>query len=348
LPTLETQVGQNNTIRTIVADADPLTFTMCEFDANILPVGTLVAGQQPKTKVWGYINDTTCPDSDETYIGPVVVATRNLPTEIKYVNDLGYADTTGVLAYKYSTDLTLHWADPLGTNPAGGTALDPESNACNHSVDMNGAPAFGSPCAQNYTGSIPAAAHLHGAEDPPVVDGGPDTWFTSDGSVHGHAYYTMPGGGAAPNAAVYRYPNTQEAAPIWFHDHTLGATRLNVYAGLAGAYVITDPNQSLPSNLPAVSDIIPLALQDRMFDTNGQLFFPSDSAGGEIWTSNPDHPYWVPEFVGDTIAVNGKVWPYVNVEARRYRFLFLDGSNARTYELFLTNPVTKANGPPCG
>ena len=341
LPTLAVWPGPgtpNKSIQTVVDNGSQLTFNMCEFDANMLPVGTPVnmpvAGLPPTTKVWGYI-DGTCPTAADTYIGPVVVATRDQPTEINYVNDLGYTDTSDVLAYTYSTDLTLHWADPLGTNPAGGDPLDPESNACNH---MGGVPAYGSPCAQNYNGPIPAVPHLHGAEDPPVVDGGPDAWFTSDGSVHGHAYYTMPGGGAASNAAIYRYPNSQEAAPIWFHDHTLGATRLNVYAGLAGAYFIQDKGNPPPATLQALTEVIPLVLQDRMFDTNGQLLFPADSLGGVLWTPNPDHPYWVPEFVGDTIAVNGKVWPFVNLEAKRYRFLLLNGSNARTYQLFLPMP----------
>ncbi len=142
-----------------------------------------------------------------------------------------------------------------------------------------------------------------------------------------------PGGGG--NASVYTYPNSQQAAPLWFHDHTLGATRLNVYAGLAGAYLLTDPAQTLPANLPGPASIVPLVVQDRMFDTNGQLFFPSDTLGGVQYSPVPEHPYWVPEFVGDTIVVNGKTWPYLNVEAKRYRFLFLNGSNARTYEFNL-------------
>ena len=104
------------------------------------------------------------------------------------------------------------------------------------------------------------------------------------------------------NHAVYRYPNTQEAAPIWFHDHALGLTRLNVYAGLAGAYLITDPADPPPANLPAP---IPLAVQDRMFDTNGQLFFPA----GIPFIPNPEHPFWVPEFFGDTIASTGRSGP---------------------------------------
>ena len=83
--------------------------------------------------------------------------------------------------------------------------------------------------------------HLHGGYVPPTLDGGPDAWFTSDGAYQGHGYYTHPGVPAAGNECVYRYPNVQEAALIWFHDHLLGGTRINVYCGLAGAYPLIDP-----------------------------------------------------------------------------------------------------------
>jgi len=132
--------------------------------------------------------------------------------------------------------------------------------------------------------SIPAVVHLHGGEVPPQLDGGPDAWYTSDGLYQGAGYYSF--AGANPNEAIYKYPNTQEAGPLWFHDHTLGATRLNVYAGLAGAYYLEDPalwstNRTttrgtqgtctagcLPDNLQSIGQVIPLVIQDRMFDTN--------------------------------------------------------------------------------
>jgi spore coat protein A len=319
-----------------------LKITMCEFDAKVLPPGTFAPGVQPSTRVWGYIVGDTCPATPaDTYTGPVLVNQRGSSTDLTFVNALGTVNTgaatdTQVLAYSYSVDQTLHWADPLNH----------ETNMCNH---MSMFPAFGSTCAQNYAGPIPAVVHLHGGEVPPEIDGGPDAWFTSDGAFKGHGYYSF--AGAAANEAIYKYPNTQEASPIWFHDHTLGATRLNVYMGLAGAYFVedkgiipttafaTDGNPGtctsgcLPANLQPLAQVVPVVIQDRMFDTTGQLFFPSDSAGNVLWSLNPEHPYWVPEFVGDTILVNGKAWPYLNVEAKRYRFLFLNGSNARTYEL---------------
>jgi spore coat protein A len=327
LPTLSAGGG---TISTVFGNA-PLTIHICEFDARVLPPGAVTPNVQTSTRVWGYVAGS-CPTSPrDTYIGPVIVNTRGTPTPITFVNDLGSTSTTQVLAYKNSTDQTIHWADP---------AHD-EANGCEMA---EGYPPYGSPCAQNYSGSIPAAVHLHGGEVPPEIDGGPDAWFTSDGAHHGHGYYSFPV--AAPNAATYSYPNTQPAAPLWFHDHVLGVTRLDVYAGLAGAYFITDPGEQLPANLPGVDEVIPIVIQDRMFDTNGQLFFPADSNGGELWTPDPEHPYWVPEFLGDTIVVNGKAWPYLEVEPRRYRFLFLNGSNARTYELFLGDPARGNSGLP--
>ena len=384
--TIDTQLG-----------TAPVTLDMCEFDANVLPPGTIAPGVQTTTRVWGY-SANACPTGvKDTYIGPVVVATRGTPTTMTYVNKLPTsAAASGVLAWKNSTDQTLHWADPLGD----------EANACMMKAAMmqfvdpatgtrQGFPPPGDPCAFNYSGPIPAVPHLHGGEVPAELDGSPDSWFTSDGLRRGRKFYTkgvvgeiatlpalpdarFPVGAIAyqtstsswhqvasaidpvtllpvqqwqayaSNQVSYTYPNTQEAAPIWFHDHALGATRLNVYAGMAGAYYIHDPAALAPTaaNMPPVSSVIPLVIQDRQFDTNGQLFFQAGSNGGLLWALNPDHPYWSPEFVGDTIVVNGKAWPFTNVDAKRYRFLILNGSNARTYELFLINQVTKLPGPP--
>ena len=336
LPVLEVSGGP---IRTLVADANEIELHMREFRANMLP-STFAPGTYAGTWVFGYIEGPNPPMSPVgTYTGPAIIATRGVPTQIRFVNDLGDTSTTHVQVWKNSIDQTLHWADPLGG----------EMNMCNHMI-MPGLPPEPS-CGQPYSGPIPAVPHLHGGYVPPVLDGGPDAWFTSDGLIHGHGYYTHPNVPAAANACVYRYPNDQEAAPTWFHDHLLGGTRINVYAGLAGAYAVIDPALHLPTGLNAiglqqgahgaVEPLIPLVIQDRMFDTDGQLFFPA----GLPDSPNPEHPFWVPEFVGDTIAVNGKVWPYLNVQPKRYRFLIVNGSNARTYELFLANQSTGRLGP---
>jgi len=366
LSTLSVQPG--GTMQTLTGN-QPITLRMCEFKANMLPPATVVG--YAGTWVWGYLPDTlgssTCSQLVaqyanaqgivDTYIGPVIVNDRGTSTPVTYINDLGNAATTNVLAYRYSTDQTLHWADPLAPWAIANDCMMKMSMKMY--TDANGVPVgyppFGDACAQNYAGPVAAVPHLHGGEVPPEIDGSPDSWFTSDGAHWGHKYYSA----AAPgNSALYKYPNIQDAAPLWFHDHTLGATRLNVYAGLAGAYFIEDPavipvgktttrgtpgtctTGCLPANLQPIADVVPMVIQDRMFDTNGQLFFQADSAGGILWALNPEHPYWSPEVVGDTIGVNGQAWPFLNVEAKRYRFLFLNGSNARTYELSIPN------GPP--
>jgi FtsP/CotA-like multicopper oxidase with cupredoxin domain len=82
-----------------------------------------------------------------------------------------------------------------------------------------------------------------------------------------------------------------------------------------------------------------VVIQDRMFTVTGELFF--DNAG-----INPEHPFWVPEFVGDVICVNGKSWPFLNVGQNSYRFLFVNGSNARAYELDLKVMNSGQVGPP--
>jgi FtsP/CotA-like multicopper oxidase with cupredoxin domain len=296
----------------IVDSGDQIELQSKEFQAPVMPSTFVPAvGPYTGTWVWGYLQPGQV--SRPSYIGPVIVAERGDPTTVKWVNDLGSAATTNVLAYKNSTDQTLHWADPLGCK--------------------SDSPPEGCDIMANYDGSIPDVTHLHGGEVPAEIDGGPDAWYTSDSLSQGPAYY--PGLGPVGNSTVFRYPNVQEPAPIWFHPHPLGVTRLNVYAGLAGAYLINDIAAGNPANLP---ELIPLVVQDRMFDVNGQLYFPNIGI-------NPEHPYWIPEFVGDTIVVNGKVWPFQAVNRQRYTLLFLNGSNARFYDTFLIDAATGVKGP---
>jgi spore coat protein A, manganese oxidase len=311
LPLLSVQGGP---IETVTATSQNIY--MREFKVNVLPASTKLPnkGAYAGTWVWGYRTMNASPAQTATYIGPVFVGTRNIPTQIKWVNNLPTGKVSSNLPFWWaSTDQTLHWADPL-----------------NLGMSMT-----------NYDGPVPATVHLHGGEVPPQIDGGPDSWFTSDGAHHGPTYYTKPGAGALGNEAVYRYPNSMEAAPTWFHDHVLGITRLNVYAGLAGGYIITDDGTNAPT--PAVlndpTKIVPIVIQDRMFDVNGQLFFPN------VGINPMDHPFWIPEFVGDTIVVNGKSWPFLNVGKNAYRFLFINGSNARAYELDLFDRATGLPGP---
>jgi len=363
-----------------LATGTPIDVNICEFQTNILPAGTLKKGAPaPATWVWGYQVGPSCtqPPLTRSYLGPVVIAVRGTPTTMNFHNrlpNLNRLDALGnpipnnVKAYTTSTDQTLIWGDPLSLDSATGAPSvppgPPEANECwKVAQGLLTPPANPANCWNNYgflgprgavpppgtyEAPVPAAVHLHGGEVPAVLDGGPDSWWTPKG-IYGHGYYSRGGtGDAAYGKAVYVYPNGQEAAPTWFHDHMLGATRLNVYAGIAGGYVQIDPAMPLASGLhplglqdtvtKSVELTVPLIIQDRMFDTTGQLFFPNIGI-------NPEHPFWVPEFVGDVIVVNGKAWPFFDVAPKRYRFIFLNGSNARAYQLSLMSKTTGLNGP---
>jgi spore coat protein A, manganese oxidase len=152
--------------------------------------------------------------------------------------------------------------------------------------------------------------HLHGAKILPESDGYPEAWISPDG-VTGPVLYN-------PDAFVY--PNDQQSTLLWYHDHTLGITRLNMIMGLAGAYIIRDAVED-SLNLPKGQFEIPLIMQDRLFNPDGSFLYPIADGG--------THQFWIPEFFGDTMCVNGKIWPVLDVEPRRYRFRMLNGCNAR-------------------
>ena len=153
-------------------------------------------------------------------------------------------------------------------------------------------------------GSAPrAVVHLHGGHVLPQFDGYPENTF-------------LPG-----HDATYSYPNHQLPAMLWFHDHAMGITRLNVMMGLAGLYVIRDALENSLA-LPSGANEIPLVIQDRKFHSDGSLDYPAT---------------WDEHFFGDKILVNGKVWPYLNVRRGKYRFRILNGSNSRVYQLSLSS-----------
>jgi spore coat protein A len=146
---------------------------------------------------------------------------------------------------------------------------------------------------------------------------------------------------------LYKYKNTQEPATLWFHDHTLGTTRLNVFSSLEAFYLIRgngDDGVSGQGKLPARRQEVELVIQDRQFDTEDQLLFPDGHPSGLDGPLQDAkvHPCWMPEFFGDLITVNGKSWPKLNVEARRYRFRLLNGANTRFFNLQLCSQVAKA------
>lgn len=182
--------------------------------------------------------------------------------------------------------------------------------------------------------SVRTVVHLHGGRVRPESDGYPDAWFTRDFNNVGPKFVTE----------VYYYPNCQRPTTLWYHDHALGITRLNVYAGLAGFYLIRDEEEK-KLNLPSEKFEIPLVIQDRSFYANGELFYPSQPGNMAPPATQPPppidptlpNPSVTPEFFGNTILVNGKVWPYLEVEPRKYRFRILNGSNSRFYRMQLSS-----------
>jgi len=156
---------------------------------------------------------------------------------------------------------------------------------------------------------VRTVVHLHGGRTPPSSDGYPEEWYP-------------PG-----QSATYFYPNRQDAATLWYHDHAMGINRLNIYAGLSGMFIIRDQVEDR-LQLPRGRYEMPLVIFDRMLDTHGQLLYPV--------SDNPAAP-WVADFFGNVMMVNGRVTPFLEIEPRRYRFRILNGSNSRLYHLRLAN-----------
>lgn len=169
---------------------------------------------------------------------------------------------------------------------------------------------------------VRTVVHLHGANVNWESDGHPNAWYTNNYEQVGQSF----------KRKVYEYTNHQPGATMWYHDHAVGITRLNVYAGLAGFYLLRDELEER-LNLPSGKYEIPLLIQDRTFNQDGSLFYP-DNATPPVDSPVPSTPSF---FFGETIAVNGKLWPYLEVEPRKYRFRFLNGSNTRGYDLRLDN-----------
>lgn len=148
--------------------------------------------------------------------------------------------------------------------------------------------------------------HLHGGLTDPFSDGAPESAFPPGSS-----------------SGDYWYANRQRGATLWYHDHALGMTRLNVYMGLAGFYILHDPAEDA-LGLPSGEYDVGLCIQDRNLNANGTLRYTGVAAAQE-------------EFFGDKMLVNGKVWPYHFVANGKYRFRLLNGCNSRTLTLSLVH-----------
>ena len=165
--------------------------------------------------------------------------------------------------------------------------------------------------AERSNPEVRSVVHLHGGKTPPESDGFPEDWY-------------VPG-----QSRTYYYPNQQDATLLWYHDHAMGINRLNIYAGLLGLHVIRDEAER-QLHLPEGKYEVPLVLFDRHLQPNGQLSYPV--------STDPEHP-WISEVLGEVPLVNGKIFPYLDVEPRRYRFRVLNASNGRYYRMSLPQGV---------
>ncbi|OHC45283.1 MAG: bilirubin oxidase [Pseudomonadales bacterium RIFCSPLOWO2_02_FULL_63_210] len=321
-----------------------------QFAQQILPAGL------PATIVWGY--GALSANGNRGLLlhnapSLTIEAKWNTPVRVKWINDLT-DDVGNYLPHLLPVDPTLHWA-----NPPGGLA----------GRDMR--PSFDS-TPPLYTGPVPMVTHVHGAVGVgDESDGYTEAWYLPAASnipqdyAHAGTWYGFFAGKAeakfgetwGPGFATFQYPNLNRASTLWYHDHTLGMTRLNVYAGPAGFYLIrggpsgdlavSDTRSGRPALLPSPAPRendkfppnktyyeIPIAIQDRSFNSDGSLFYPDsreffDDIVGPFIPDTDIAPAWNPEFFGNTLMVNGNTWPFHTVEQVRYRLRLLNGCQSR-------------------
>ncbi len=328
-------------VRRAAKNIDYYEIAVRQFQQQILP------SPLPATTVWGY-GSANHPGSFH-YPSFTLEAKWETPLRVKWINDLKDPFTGNFRPHILSVDPTLHWANPPGG--IDGRDMHPEFTET----------------PEPYTGPVPIVTHVHGAHAHQESDGYPEAWYLPNASnidpafARTGTYYDIfkassPLGSAwDPGTAVFQYPNDQRAATLWYHDHTLGMTRLNVYAGPAGFYLLrggpSDDVMGLPGPAPEMGDSpgmeyfeIPLAIQDRSFNADGSLFYPAtraffDEFEGPYIPDSDISPIWNPEFFGNTMVVNGRTWPYLEVGQRRYRLRFLNGCNSRFLILRFDNDL---------
>jgi spore coat protein A, manganese oxidase len=288
------------------------TVSISQIEAQLLPPGF------PRTRILAYggrvkrvssaqldVEETdtdTDSDSQTEFVrsspGPIFDNTRGIPSIVQWRNEV-----TG--PHFLPIDPTLAWANPATIEPpvAPFTPFPP-----------------GYAQAQTPVGIV---THNHGLVVVPQNDGTAEEWFTSS-FQRGPSFVSRD----------YFKPNEQPGTQLFYHDHTMGMTRISLYAGLAGsAYYIRDLNHPLDrstSPLPRGEFEIPLVMFDRAFFTDGQLNFPRTS-------TNSKNAYWQAGDGANAILVNGKVWPNLNVKRRQYRFRTLAIGNGRLFNVTLDN-----------
>ncbi len=334
-----------------------------QFSQQVLPAGL------PPSTVWGY--GPTFGGAPHNFPSLTIEAVRGTPLTVTWRNEL--LDAQGnYLPHLLPVDPTLHWANP--GQVGGGIDMRPDFAGKTYVPTLSAAQAAALDAATQYTrywGPVPFITHVHGMDSVEQwSDGYAEAWFLPAaqnlaGYVPFGTWYdfmkTKATAAGIDTAAdwgagkvTFRYPNTQRPATVWYHDHAIGITRLNVYAGPAGFYLIrsNDPNDNprvaggAAAVLPSGNYEVPMAIQDRSFNADGSLFYPDTRAFFDAFagpyigslipgTTLPSDvsPIYNPEFFGNCMLVNGNTWPFLAVEPRRYRLRLLNGCTARTLQL---------------
>lgn len=376
-------------------NANQYDIAVRQFQQQILPGGIWAtlpgcSGQNcafPATTVWSYGpaadpaptgGVAPAANSQFNYPAYTVENTVNTTTAVNWINDLKDPVTGAHLPHLLPVDQTLHWANP-GTDCIAGV---PRTDC----RGMTQAP---------YKGPVPIVTHVHGAHVGPESDGYPEAWWLPDPTGSDFSCVTDPAladnvttfvcqgsltnGYGTPNTAngtaAFTYPNDQPSTTLWYHDHALGMTRNNVYAGPAGFWLLREAGggetglaagNNLPGPAPvagqAVLDLnvpgnpvrgsireIPIAIQDRSFNADGSLFYPGNRAFfeglfkkdlkipfiGDKQFPSDISPIWNPEAFFNTIVANGVTWPTLEVAQAKYRLRLLNGCNSRFLNLSL-------------
>ena len=364
-------------------EPDNYDIAIRQFRQQILPGGiwnTITGRQDPykPTKIWGYGPDQDRPPpvapsskSQFNYPSYTIETLANQPfnpdnsINVRWINGL-VDERNRFLKHLLPVDQTIHWA-----NPAQECRHGPSRTDCEGISD------------KFYEGPVPMVTHVHGAHVEPESDGYPEAWwlpaarnipknFATSGKLFNDTTGNNPGN---LGYADYSYRNDEPATTLWFHDHTLGITRLNVYAGLAGFWLMrgglydggTDFSTGEPAVFPGPAPVagegvldlvtpgnpvrnkireIPLLIQGRSFNDQGRrLFYPKNRAFFEdvrkdqlniqFAPVSDINPIWNVEAFFNVIVVNGVSWPTLDVAQDRYRFRILNGCQSRTLNLAL-------------
>jgi len=334
-------IDNANPIPTISSVADPIFAATLMYRVTISEFTDQLHPALGPTKLWGYSDTAT---GIRRHLGGVIVTNRGTAARIRFTNALPTPHIIPV-------DITL-----------------PGANQAHNRV------------ATHIHGGLVPWISDGGPFDWWTPTGASGLSFLNG---PGGIFDNIPGNLMLPGQADYYYPNDQSFRLLWYHDHAHGITRLNAYAGIASGYLLLDPVNAgyyapatgFPNGkLPPLASTFPLVFQDKVFVNPATIALtdptwnivarPDVQSLGSLWYEHvydpkvfrllksqknlpTPNPSAIPEFFGDTMLTNGLVYPTVQVEAKRYRFLILNACNARFLNVNLFEvPATVAGVTP--